>query len=81
VGTIEFLKYCFTFNRYTQTLINPIMVAQAKGKNINASIGESVEDDGTSMHLPAFDALVNLPVNSIFPYAPGYGKKQNQEPG
>jgi len=50
--------------------------AQAKGKNINASIGEAVEDDGTSMHLPAFDALVNLPVNSIFPYAPSYGKKE-----
>ncbi len=50
--------------------------AQAKGKNINASIGEAVEDDGTSMHLPAFDALLNLPVNSIFPYAPSYGKKE-----
>jgi aspartate/methionine/tyrosine aminotransferase len=50
--------------------------AQAKGKNINASIGEAVEDDGTSMHLPAFDALINLPVNSIFPYAPSYGKKE-----
>ncbi len=48
--------------------------AQAKGKNINATIGEAVEDDGTSMHLPAFDALVNLPVNSIFPYAPSFGK-------
>jgi aspartate/methionine/tyrosine aminotransferase len=50
--------------------------AQAKGKNINASIGEAVEDDGSSMHLPAFDALINLPVNSIFPYAPSYGKKE-----
>jgi len=35
-----------------------------------------VEDDGTSMHLPAFDTLINLPVNSIFPYAPSYGKKE-----
>lgn len=50
--------------------------AQARGKNINASIGEAVEDDGTSMHLPAFDALIKLPVNSIFPYAPSYGKKE-----
>src|SRR4030043_1271285 len=50
--------------------------AQAKGKDINATIGEAVEDDGTSMHLPAFDALGNLPVNSIFPYAPSYGKKE-----
>lgn len=50
--------------------------AQAKGKNINATIGEAVEDDGTSMHLPAFDALVNLPVNNIFPYAPSFGKPE-----
>ncbi|MBN2275023.1 MAG: aminotransferase class I/II-fold pyridoxal phosphate-dependent enzyme [Bacteroidales bacterium] len=49
--------------------------AQAKGKKINASIGEAVEDDGTSMHLPAFDTLINLPVNSVFPYAPSSGKK------
>lgn len=50
--------------------------AQAKGKNINATIGEAVEDDGSSMHLPAFDSLINLPVNSIFPYAPSFGKKE-----
>ena len=50
--------------------------AQAKGKNINASIGEAAEDNGTSMHLPAFDSLINLPVNNIFPYAPSYGKKE-----
>ncbi|MBN1415333.1 MAG: aminotransferase class I/II-fold pyridoxal phosphate-dependent enzyme [Bacteroidales bacterium] len=50
--------------------------AQARGKNINASIGEAVDDDGTSMHLPAFDALINVPVNNVFPYAPSYGKKE-----
>lgn len=50
--------------------------AQAKGKEINATIGEAVEDDGTSMHLPAFDALINLPVNNIFPYAPSFGKPE-----
>lgn len=48
--------------------------AQAKGKNINATIGEAVEDDGTSMHLPAFENLINLPINNVFPYAPSYGK-------
>ena len=31
--------------------------AQAKGKNINATIGEAVEDDGSSMHLSEFDTL------------------------
>ena len=28
--------------------------AQAKGKTINATIGEAVEDNGTSMHLPEY---------------------------
>jgi aspartate/methionine/tyrosine aminotransferase len=48
---------------------------QAKGKNINATIGEAIEDDGTSMHLSDFDQLINLPLGSIFPYAPSFGKK------
>jgi aspartate/methionine/tyrosine aminotransferase len=50
--------------------------AQAKGKNINATIGEAVEDDGTSMHLPEFDKLINLPGNTVFPYAPSFGKPE-----
>ncbi len=50
--------------------------AQAKGKNINATIGEAVDDNGTSLHLPEFDSLINLPVNSIFPYAPSFGKPE-----
>lgn len=50
--------------------------AQAKGKAINATIGEAVEDDGTSMHLPEFDALLNMPTASIFPYAPSFGKPE-----
>jgi len=48
--------------------------AQAKGKEINATIGEAVEDNGHSMHLPEFDQLVNLPDSAIFPYAPSFGK-------
>ncbi len=50
--------------------------AQAKGKSINATIGEAVEDDGSSMHLPEFDALVNMPVANIFSYAPSFGKPE-----
>jgi len=50
--------------------------AQAKGKAINATIGEAVEDDGSSMHLPEFDALVNMPSGNIFPYAPSFGKPE-----
>jgi aspartate/methionine/tyrosine aminotransferase len=49
--------------------------AQAKGKSINATIGEAVEDDGNSMHLPEFDTLIKIPCNSVFPYAPSFGKK------
>lgn len=50
--------------------------AQAKGKAINATIGEAVEDNGTSMHLPEFDALINMPTANIFPYAPSFGKPE-----
>jgi aspartate/methionine/tyrosine aminotransferase len=50
--------------------------AQAKGKNINATIGEAIEDDGSSMHLSEFDKLINLPLGSVYPYAPSFGKKE-----
>jgi aspartate/methionine/tyrosine aminotransferase len=50
--------------------------AQAKGKNINATIGEAIEDDATSMHLSDFDKLINLPFGSVYPYAPSFGKKE-----
>ncbi len=48
--------------------------AQAKGKEINATIGEAVEDNGHPMHLAEFDQLINLPDASVFPYAPSFGK-------
>ena len=50
--------------------------AQAKGKSINATIGEAIEDNGYSMHLSEFDKLINLPLGSVFPYAPSFGKKE-----
>lgn len=50
--------------------------AQAKGKSINATIGEAIEDDGTSMHLSEFDKMINLPLGSVYPYAPSFGKKE-----
>jgi aspartate/methionine/tyrosine aminotransferase len=53
--------------------------AQAKGKDINATIGEAVEDDKSSMHLPEFESLISLPVNNVFPYAPSFGKKDFRE--
>lgn len=48
--------------------------AQAKGKEINATIGEAVEDNGHSMHLADFDQMINLPDAAVFPYAPSFGK-------
>jgi aspartate/methionine/tyrosine aminotransferase len=48
--------------------------AQAKGKKINATIGEAIEDDGTSMHLSGFDEMIKLPLASVYPYAPSFGK-------
>ncbi len=48
--------------------------AQARGKEINATIGEAVEDNGHSMHLADFDQLINLPDAAVFPYAPSFGK-------
>ena len=50
--------------------------AQAKGKNINATIGEAIEDNGFSMHLSEFDNLIKLPLASVYPYAPSFGKKE-----
>ena len=50
--------------------------AQAKGKNINATIGEAIEDSGSSMHLSEFDKLISLPLGSVYPYAPSFGKKE-----
>jgi aspartate/methionine/tyrosine aminotransferase len=48
--------------------------AQAKGKEINATIGEAVEDNGHPMHLAELGQLVNLPDTLVFPYAPSFGK-------
>jgi aspartate/methionine/tyrosine aminotransferase len=53
--------------------------AQAKGKQINATIGEAVEDDGSSMHLPEFDSMVNIPTANVFPYAPSFGRPDIRE--
>lgn len=50
--------------------------AQAKGKKINATIGEAFDEDGTSMHLPEFDGLINMPITNIYPYAPSFGKPE-----
>jgi len=50
--------------------------AQARGKSINATIGEAREDDGSSMHLEEFEDFIKIPIQNIFPYAPSYGKPE-----
>lgn len=50
--------------------------AQARGKNINATIGEAWDDDGSPMHLEAFDTLLKINPKEAFPYAPSYGKPE-----
>jgi len=50
--------------------------AQAKGKEINATIGEAIEDDGTSMYLKGLTENISLTVPEMFPYTPSFGKKE-----
>ncbi len=50
--------------------------AQARGKKINATIGEARNDDGSPMHLESFDALLNIDPQEVFPYAPSFGKPE-----
>ena len=53
------------------------LVAQgldAKGKTINASIGEAKEDDGSPLRLAPLAERVKLPPADAFSYAPSFGK-------
>lgn len=45
---------------------------EAKGKEINATIGTALEDDGTPLVLPSVQKSLNLPKNA-FLYAPSFG--------
>jgi aspartate/methionine/tyrosine aminotransferase len=47
--------------------------AEARGKEINATIGTALEDDGSAMCLPSLERLVRLPKEDVFPYAPSQG--------
>ncbi len=53
------------------------LVAQgldAKGKTINASIGEAKEDDGSPLRLAPLARRLDLEPAEAFPYAPSFGK-------
>jgi aspartate/methionine/tyrosine aminotransferase len=48
--------------------------AEAAGKDINATIGIALEDDGTPVALPSIARSLNLPARDAFPYAPSPGR-------
>jgi aspartate/methionine/tyrosine aminotransferase len=48
--------------------------AEAAGKEINATIGIALEDDGSPVALPSVLRSVNLPAGDAFPYAPSPGR-------
>ena len=50
--------------------------ADAKGKDINATIGMAVEDDASPMRLPSIADAIRLDPRDVFPYAPSYGKPE-----
>ncbi len=48
--------------------------AEAAGKEINATIGIALEDDGGPVALPSIAQSINLPAGDAFPYAPSPGR-------
>ena len=48
--------------------------AEAKGKEINATIGIATEEDGSPMRLDSIHTLIDLDPKDVLPYAPSYGK-------
>lgn len=54
-------------------------VAQAKGKKINATIGEAIEDDGIHMRLKNIASKILISPSLAFPYAPSFGRLDIRE--
>jgi len=50
--------------------------AEAKGKDINATIGEALEDDGSPLRLSTIAKYIRLDPADAFPYAPSFGKNE-----
>lgn len=48
--------------------------AEAAGKDINATAGIALEDDGGPVALPSILKSINLPANEAFPYSPSPGR-------
>ena len=47
---------------------------EAKGKTVNASIGEAKEEDGSPLRLAPLANKILLPPEEVFTYAPSFGK-------
>ena len=50
--------------------------AEAGGKEINATIGTSLEDNGSPMCLESISKQINLHGTQVFAYAPSYGRPE-----
>ncbi|MBN2144096.1 MAG: aminotransferase class I/II-fold pyridoxal phosphate-dependent enzyme, partial [Candidatus Aureabacteria bacterium] len=50
--------------------------ADAKGKDINVTIGIAHEEDNSPMIFPTLAKMVPLPLSEAFTYAPSYGKPE-----
>ncbi len=48
--------------------------AEANGKEINATIGIALEDDGSPVALPSISKNLHLPAGDAYPYAPSPGR-------
>jgi aspartate/methionine/tyrosine aminotransferase len=48
--------------------------AEAAGKDINATAGIALEDDGAPVALPSIASAINLPAAEAFPYSPSPGR-------
>ena len=48
--------------------------AEAKGKEINATIGIALEEDGKPMCLKNLSERIDVEKEKVFPYAPSYGR-------
>ncbi len=48
--------------------------AEARGAEINATIGIALDDHGAPMHLPGLKEVIGIEPRDAFPYASSYGK-------
>ena len=53
--------------------------SQAKGKRINATIGEAIDDEGKHMFLKSIEDKINMSPSLAVPYAPSFGRPDIRE--